>query len=111
MIQAPDLPFWGALTVAILVMLGAIITLIGSAGLLRLKEFQQRMHAPTLGSTLGTGSVLLGSAICFTIMQGRPTLHELLIALFLTLTTPVSFMLLARAALYRDRLAESTGPE
>jgi multicomponent K+:H+ antiporter subunit G len=30
-------------------------------------------------------------------------LHEILIAAFVTLTTPVTLMLLARAALYRDR--------
>jgi multicomponent K+:H+ antiporter subunit G len=29
--------------------------------------------------------------------------HEVLIGLFVTMTTPVTFMLLARAALYRDR--------
>lgn len=111
MIQAPDIPLWVALIVASLVVTGALITFIGSVGLLRLKEFQQRMHAPTLGSTVGAGCILLGSAVCFTALQGRPTLHELLIALFLTLTTPVSFMLLARAAMYRDQLAEGSKPE
>ena len=30
-------------------------------------------------------------------------LHEILIAIFVTVTTPVTLMLLARAALYRDR--------
>ncbi len=30
-------------------------------------------------------------------------LHEVLIAVFLTVTTPVTLMLLGRAALYRDR--------
>ena len=35
-------------------------------------------------------------------------LHEVLIALFVTVTTPVTLMLLARAALYRDRSEGST---
>jgi len=30
--------------------------------------------------------------------------HELLIGIFITVTTPVTFMLLARAALHRDRV-------
>lgn len=110
MIQAPELPIWAASIVAILVVLGAVITLIGSVGLLRLRKFQQRMHAPTLGSTLGTGCILLGSAICFSVLQTRPMIHEILIALFLTLTTPVGFMLLARAALYRARAEAGVTP-
>jgi len=110
MIQAPELPLWAALIVSVLLVLGAVITLIGSAGLLRLRDFQQRMHAPTLGSTLGTGSILLGSVVCFSVLQSRPTLHELLIALFLTMTTPVGFMLLARATLYRSRVAAGLTP-
>ena len=110
MIQAPELPNLAALTVSLLFILGATITLIGSVGLLRFRQFQQRMHAPTLGSTLGTGSILLGSVVCFSVLQGRPMFHELLIALFLTLTTPVGFMLLARAALYRSRATSITKP-
>lgn len=103
MIQAPDLPAWAALVVALLVLLGAATTLIGSIGLLRLKSFYERVHAPTLGSTLGMFSIVAGSIVCFSVLRSRPSVHELLIALFLTTTTPVALMLLARAALYRER--------
>lgn len=103
MIQAPDLPAWAALVVAILMLAGALITLIGSLGLLRLKTFYDRVHAPTLGTTLGTALIVLGSIVCFSVLQSRPLVHELLILIFVTLTTPVTLMLLARAALYRDR--------
>ena len=41
-------------------------------------------------------------------LQSRPVLHEVLIAVFVTVTTPVTLMLLARAALYRDRSEGST---
>ncbi len=103
MIQAPDLPVWAALLVALFMLGGAAITLIGSLGLLRLKTFYERVHAPTLGTTLGTVFIVLGSMLCFSVIQSRPLVHELLIAVFVTLTTPVTLMLLARAALYRDR--------
>src|SRR5690606_3196954 len=83
MIQAPDLPVWAAILVALLLLLGAVMTLIGTVGLLRLKSFQQRMHAPTLGSTLGTGSIVIASMICFTVLEARLMIHELLIGLFL----------------------------
>ncbi len=108
MIQAPDLPGWAALIVGLLVLAGAATTLIGSLGLLRLKSFYERVHAPTLGSTLGMALIVLASILCFSVLHGRPSLHEVLIGLFLTATAPVAFMLLARSALYRDR-AEAGG--
>ncbi len=103
MIQAPDLPLWATILTALLVLSGAIITAIGSFGLIRLKSFYQRVHAPTLGTTLGAGCILIASMVCFSVLQSRPVIHEILIALFVTLTTPVTLMLLGRAALYRDR--------
>ena len=103
MIQAPDLPVWAAILVGLLLLGGAVVTLIGTLGLLRLKTFYERVHAPTLGTTLGSALVLAASMVCFTVLQSRPVAHELLIGLFVTLTTPVTLMLLARAAIYRDR--------
>ena len=54
-------------------------------------------------------SILAGSALCFSVLQTRPVIHEILIALFVTLTTPVTLMLLARAAIYRDRSEANAG--
>ena len=108
MIQAPDLPGWAALLVALLVLGGAAVTLIGSLGLLRLGTFYERVHSPTLGTTLGTALLILGSMLCFSVLQTRPLVHEVLILIFTSLTTPVTLMLLARAALYRDRTAGSS---
>ena len=104
-----QLPAWAAIVVALLVVAGALLALIGSLGLLRLKTFYERVHAPTLGTTLGTGLVLIGSMIFFSVLEARPVLHEILIGVFMTVTTPVTLMLLVRAALYRDR-AEGSDP-
>jgi multicomponent K+:H+ antiporter subunit G len=41
--------------------------------------------------------------ILFTVLHSRPVVHEILIGIFVTVTTPVTLMLLGRAALYRDR--------
>ena len=108
MSAASDLPAWVALLVSFCVLVGAGITLIGSLGLLRLGNFYARVHAPTLGTTLGIGSILAGSVIFFSVMETRLVIHEILIAVFVTLTTPVTLMLLVRAALYRDRTEGST---
>ena len=72
---------------AILLVAGAAITLIGALGLLRLRTFYERVHAPTLGTTLGTGCIVMASMIYFSAVGSRPILHELLILLFVTVTT------------------------
>jgi multicomponent K+:H+ antiporter subunit G len=91
----------GMLTVILLVG-GAGITLIGSLGLLRLRGFYQRVHAPTLGTTLGTACIAIASIIYFSSLQSRVAFHELLIVIFITVTTPISLMVLIRAAVFRD---------
>ena len=88
---------------ALLVLAGASLALLGSIGLLRLKTFYERVHPPTMGITLGTGLVLIGSMLFFTVHESRPVLHEILIGVFMTLNTPVTYTLLVRAALHRDR--------
>lgn len=108
MTNATDLPVWVAALTAFFVLLGAGFTVIGAIGLLRLKTFYERMHAPTLGATWGVAGILIGSIIYFSAVQSRPVLHEILIAVFVTVTTPVTLMLLARAAVYRDRIEDST---
>jgi multicomponent K+:H+ antiporter subunit G len=104
MTHAAELPLWAALGASMLLLVGAGVTLIGSLGLLRLRTFYERVHAPTLGTTLGTASIVCASMITFTALQNRPVLHELLIIVFLALTTPVTLMILVRAAVFRDRI-------
>ena len=53
------LPNWLAVLTSVLVLLGAVLTLVGTIGLLRFKSFYARVHAPTLGTTLGIGCVLV----------------------------------------------------
>ena len=102
------LPAWAALLTAFFLILGSGLTLLGAIGLLQFRTFYERVHAPTLGTTWGTGGILIASIICFSVLQSRLVLHEILIAVFVTVTTPVTLMLLARAAIYRDR-TEGTG--
>ena len=109
MSHADQLPIFAAIVVAALVLAGAALALIGSIGLLRLETFYERVHAPTLGTTLGTGFVLIASMVLFSMLESRPVLHEVLIGVFMVLNTPVTFMLLLRAALHRDRAANAAG--
>ncbi|OYW30634.1 MAG: potassium:proton antiporter [Caulobacter sp. 12-67-6] len=102
---AAELPVWAAVIVSAGVLSGALLVLTGTIGLVRLGSFYQRVHAPTLGTTLGTFLILASSTLYFSVTRERLALHEVLIAVFLTLTTPISLMLVVRAALYRDRQA------
>src|SRR6185436_15980356 len=63
---------------AVLVLAGALLAFLGSLGLLRMKTFFERVHPPTMGTTLGTGLVLIGSMVFFTVHESRPVLHEIL---------------------------------
>ncbi|MDH2326254.1 monovalent cation/H(+) antiporter subunit G [Cereibacter sp. SYSU M97828] len=98
-----ELPLWAAIAVAFFLILGAGLTLIGSIGLLRLRSFYDRLHAPTLGTSWGALATILASVIFFSISERRLVLHDLVIGFFIMCTTPVTLMLLGRAALYRDR--------
>lgn len=100
--MSAGIPAWTAVATALLALGGALLALIGSIGLLRLRSFYERVHPPTMATTLGTGLVLLGSMLFSTVHEGRPIVHEILIAVFMTVTTPVTFALLVRAALHRD---------
>ena len=97
------IPDWLQLIIALIVLAGAAVTFIGTVGLVRWATFYQRIHAPTLGSSFGAALILLGSSLHSSFALGRPVVHEVIILIFILITTPVTLMLLARAAIYRDR--------
>ena len=97
-------PLWVDALTALLVVVGALAALLGSFGVLRLKTFFQRVHAPTLGATLGTWGFTLATAVQISFERGQPYLHALLIAVFIALTAPVTTVFLMRAAVFRTRL-------
>ncbi|MGV9009753.1 monovalent cation/H(+) antiporter subunit G [Brevundimonas sp.] len=103
MTGAADIPLPIAIVISVCLLGGALMALVGAIGLLRLKTFYQRVHAPTLGSSMGMLLIMTSSILYFSVSRSAPVFHEILIAIFLTLTTPISLMLIVRAALARDR--------
>lgn len=97
------MPPWAMLLAAGLLVLGSTLTLLGAFGLLHLKSFYDRLHAPTLGTSWGTAAILLASMLSWSWAQDRVFLHEVVIGICVMVTTPVTLMLLGRAALHRDR--------
>ena len=103
-----EIPLWAAIPAAVFILIGGGLALIGTIGLVRLKSFYDRIHAPTLGTSWGTAGMILASILVFTVAGGRPVVHEFVIGVFVMITMPVTLMLLARAALYRDRTEGNT---
>jgi len=98
------LPAWAALPAGLLLICGGLLAVIGSMGLLRMRSFYARMHPPTIGATLGTGCVLIASMLASSALLQRPVIHEMLITLFVLISSPVSAMTLMRAAVLRTRV-------
>lgn len=92
---------WIDILLSVLMVLGALFALIGAIGLVKLSDFLKRLHGPTKASTLGVGCVLIASILYFSFAQRSPSMHELLITLFIFLTAPISAHMLVKAAMAR----------
>lgn len=101
-----ELPLWVTVPGSLLLVAAGLLVLIAGIGLLRLPDFFARMHPPTMGTSLGTGCVLIASMLVSSALLGRPVVHELLITLFVIVTAPVTAMLLVRAGRYRHRVEQ-----
>jgi len=87
------------------VIVGALMTLIGSLGLVRLPSFYARLHAPTLGATLGCACFAAATIVYFSLSESRLIGPAILISVFIIITAPLSAMLLIKVGLYRARRA------
>ncbi len=67
---AAELPAWAAFLVVALAITGAGFSLTGAIGLVRLQTFYERVHAPTLGATLGAALILSGSMLLLSLVEG-----------------------------------------
>lgn len=103
-------PLWVQIPAALLLVSSGLLALTGAVGVLRLKDFFQRMHPPALGATLGTWCACAASMIYLSATGSQPVIHTWLIPIFLALTMPVTTLLLARAALFRRRQAGANVP-
>ena len=104
------LPLWAEITIAAMVLTGATIALLGSWGLLRLKTYFERVHAPSIIATMGCWCIMQGTIVYFSLQGQGLALHALLIALFVAITVPVTNIFLMRAALFRARRAGNDVP-
>ncbi len=102
-------PLWAEFVVAALLVLSGIFVLVSAIGFQRLPDFFLRMHPPALAYTFGSWCVTLASIVYFSTLESRLVLHPWLVAIMLSITVPVTTLLLARAALFRRRVAGMPG--
>lgn len=89
--------------ISALLIIGGIFGLIGSFGLLKLRDPMQRLHAPTKATTVGVGASLIAAALT-TLWQTEATSWQgVMVATFLFLTAPLSGLMLAKAHRHLSR--------
>ena len=99
------LPALSELVVAVLLVASGLVVLVAALGLCRLPDFFLRMHAPALASTLAAWIVTFASIVHFSTRGAGLALHVWLIIIVLSITAPITTIVLARAALFRRRQA------
>lgn len=75
---------------------GALFSLLGAVGILRMPDLFTRLQASTKAGTLGVGCIMMATAIHFG--DFGVILRALLVIAFLFLTAPVAAHVIARAA-------------
>ncbi len=98
----PELPAWAAGVISFLLVVAGFFALTGSLGLLRLPDFYSRIHAPTLANTLAAFCLVVAIIVASSFAQHRFVAHSLLVSFFLIITSPITAMLLMRAAIKRQ---------
>lgn len=89
--------------ISALLVIGGSFGLIGSFGLLKLREPMQRLHAPTKATTVGVGASLIAAALSMVWQTGAASWQGIMVAAFLFLTAPLSGLMLAKAHRHLSR--------
>ena len=99
----PELLGWVELVVALLLVLSGIFTLAAAVGIVRFQSFFQRMHPPALAFSFSSWCVTLATILYFSARREQLALHAWLIIILLSITVPVTTILLSRTELFRRR--------
>ena len=93
------------LTGSIIILLGSLLFLLSSVGLIRMPDVYNRIQAGTKATTLGTILVMIGLGFYHPLWSGK----LIIIILFILLTNPVSSHIVARAAHSQgDKISDKT---
>ncbi|MDX5474246.1 MAG: monovalent cation/H(+) antiporter subunit G [Bacillaceae bacterium] len=92
-----------------IVILGSLLSLVTTIGLIRLPDVYCRSHAASKSATLGVLFVLIAALLYFWIADNYFSARLILGIVFVFVTAPVAGHLITRAAYYTDvKLAENS---
>lgn len=103
------LPVWADVLIGLLVVLSGLLAFTGALGLVRIKDFFNRLHPLALGATLSVWCLAAALVLFFSFTYQTLVLRAWLVVVFMAITVPVTAVLLARAALFRRRAAGDEG--
>ena len=103
-------PVWVELVVAAALLASGVLAIVAAVGVVRLRTFFERLHPPALANTLAAWCVSLGSILYLSTVEQRLALHPLVVNILLAITAPITTVLLARTALFRERQAGKDVP-
>lgn len=94
---------------ALLILIGAVVSVISAFGIIRFPDVYTRSHAATKSSTLSVLLTLLGAFLYIWVTESIVSVRLLLGIVFVFLTAPVAGHLIIRAA-YRSnvKLSDTT---
>ena len=87
---------WIEAVVAALLVASGLLAVTGALGILRLRDFFQRMHPPALANTLAAWCAALASVVYFSALASALVLYPLVINVLLAITAPVTNVLRLR---------------
>lgn len=99
----PSAPLWAQALVGILLIASGLFALLAGYGLMRLPDYFQRMHPPSLITTGAAWCTSLAAIVYFSALHSRLSLKTWLVVILLSITVPITTLMLARAALFRCR--------
>jgi multicomponent K+:H+ antiporter subunit G len=86
--------------ISFFLVISGIFGLVGSFGLIKLPDPMTRLHAPTKATTLGVGGALIAAMLYSYFEVGQFSFHELMIAIFLFITAPITGHFIAKTHLH-----------
>ena len=82
---------------SVMLVVGGLFGLVGRFGLLQLQQPMQRLHGPTKAVTMGVATALIAAAVDVYVSTGVVAWQNVMIAVFLFLTAPISALYIAKA--------------
>lgn len=84
--------------ISIFLLIGGLLSFLGSVGILRFPDVYGRLHAATKSATLGVIGILLGTFLYFLVAHDLFVGKLLLGVVFVFLTAPVGAFMISRSA-------------